>query len=426
MSEISELVFNIVMVVVTLWIVNSFWSSFYMKKDRNALSITIWIMLAAYLFYFESNRGNLRIGGTVIIAVLILFTAMFGFHSKGKSKYFLIIIFVTMQTLIEMIVFFMINDMDLERNKINTMGAVICKMIMIVVAYIIPSLLNNKGNTAISNKYHIQLLLLPIGSMSLAVIGFYSFSNVYLSMFTTSILLLFNIIVFDIYVKLDKAFAYESAKTVYTQQIEIISKSTEEQKKMMEEFHQEKHNLVNELIVLKGGIEGNDRESVIHNLNILINRNKNSDNISNSGNDTIDALINYKYNVAKEYGIDFMLKIYIPEELPIEQCDLGVVLGNTLDNAIEATKDCKDNKKMIEIFMGIKKEAWVMLIRNPYEHRLVEDRAGNLISTKQDNKRHGFGLKSVKRIVESYNGEVLTDITTNMFSVIAVMNLRQI
>lgn len=426
MFEISDLILNVVMVIVTLWIVNRFWSSFYAKKDNNALSITAWVILAAFLFYFESSRGNLRLGGTAIITALILCIAIFGFHSKGKSKYFLIVIFVTVQTLVEMIVFFIINDMDIERSKINTMGAVICKILMIVVAYIIPSLLNNKGTTTFSNKYHVQILLLPIGSMTLAVMGFYSFGNVYLSMIATSILLMFNVIVFDIYVKLDKAFSYENAKTVYTQHIEIISKSTEEQKKMLEEFHQEKHDLVNALIVLKSGMENNDRESVIRNLNILINRNKNSDNISSSGNDTIDTLINYKYNVAKEYGINFLLKIYIPEELPIEQCDLGVVLGNTLDNAIEATKDCKDSEKTIEIFMGIKKEAWVMLIRNPYEHKLIEDRTGNLISTKQDKKRHGFGLKSVKRIVENYNGEVMTDVTSNMFSVITVMNLKQI
>ena len=42
----------------------------------------------------------------------------------------------------------------------------------------------------------------------------------------------------------------------------------------------------------------------------------------------IDALLNTKYSIAKENGIQFLLKIFIPEELPVNQCDLGVVLGN--------------------------------------------------------------------------------------------------
>lgn len=60
--------------------------------------------------------------------------------------------------------------------------------------------------------------------------------------------------------------------------------------------------------------------------------------ISDTGNKCIDALINVKYATAKEKGIDFAIKIYIPEELPIDQCDLGIVVGNALDNAIEATE----------------------------------------------------------------------------------------
>ncbi len=75
----------------------------------------------------------------------------------------------------------------------------------------------------------------------------------------------------------------------------------------------------------------------------------------------IDALLDTKYSIAKENGIQlFFKKIFIPEELPINQCDLGVVLGNALDNAIEATEKCTGNDKDIEIAMGIKKRHWFL------------------------------------------------------------------
>lgn len=125
-------------------------------------------------------------------------------------------------------------------------------------------------------------------------------------------------------------------------------------------------------------------------------------------------------------GIKFLLKIHVQDELPIDQCDLGVVLGNTLDNAIEATKVCEVHEKTIDISMGIKKEAWVLLIKNPYEHKLLLDRNGNLLSTKKDKKQHGYGLTSVIRIAEKYNGEVLTDYSENRFAVTVVMNFNQI
>ena len=207
--------------------------------------------------------------------------------------------------------------------------------------------------------------------------------------------------------------------------IDIISKNIVEEKKMMEEFHLQKHNLVNELIVLKNSVDTNDKENVISNLNRIINDFKVSENISNSGNSTIDALINFKYAAAKESGIIFLLKVHVPNELPIDQCDIGVVLGNTLDNAIEATQNCKVNDKIIEISMGVKKEAWILVIKNPYEHELRFDRSGNLLSTKKDRKQHGYGLHSVIRIAQEYNGEVLTDFSDNMFTVTVVINFKQ-
>ena len=60
-----------------------------------------------------------------------------------------------------------------------------------------------------------------------------------------------------------KCLCMKRKKTVYAQQIDIISYNTLEQQKIMEDFHEEKHNLINELIALKGGIEKCDRENVI-------------------------------------------------------------------------------------------------------------------------------------------------------------------
>lgn len=131
----------------------------------------------------------------------------------------------------------------------------------------------------------------------------------------------------------------------------------------MEDFHRERHNLINKLIVLKNEIEHGEKENVIREIDKIIENNHTESYISDSGNQVIDALLNTKYSIAKENGIQFLLKIFIPEELPINQCDLGVVLGNALDNAIEATEKCTGNDKDIEIAMGIKKQSLVLVIK---------------------------------------------------------------
>lgn len=216
----------------------------------------------------------------------------------------------------------------------------------------------------------------------------------------------------------------EKEKRVYEQQINIMSRTIEEQKKIMEAFREEKHNLVNALIVLRNYAENGDNVNMIDSLNHIIKGFVVGEKISNSGNGVVDAIINFKYVTAKRYQIRFNLKNFIPEQLPFHQCDMGIVLGNAIDNAIEAVKGCPPDKKTIDISMGIKKEEFIMMIKNYYEHSLRIDRSGNLVSTKQDCIRHGYGIKSIKRVAAKYHGEAFVEAENNEFVLTVIMSIE--
>lgn len=129
------------------------------------------------------------------------------------------------------------------------MGVVISKIFMIIFVYILPKVITKKLKVYIPNKYYFFLLLIPMGGICIAIMEFYSLSNAFYSMITISILLLFNVVIFEIYIKLNEIFIYEKERTVYAQQFDILGKSTASQEKMLEKFHEEKHNLINKLIV---------------------------------------------------------------------------------------------------------------------------------------------------------------------------------
>ena len=78
-------------------------------------------------------------------------------------------------------------------------------------------------------------------------------------------------------------------------------------------------------------------------------------------------------------------------------------LKKLLDNAIEATEKLEVEK---DIFVNLlyQKEKLLIKIRNPYAGDLKKDRAGNYISEKKDCENHGIGLKSVRKVVEKYEG----------------------
>ena len=294
---------------------------------------------------------------------------------------------------------------------------------MLIGTYILSFVWKKRENSLIPVKYYIVFFFVSIGSIYIATAVFFSENNTVTALIVFSILLLFNMIILEVYSKITEKIMLEKEKTVYEQQIHMMTNNTTEQKKLMEDFHRERHDLINKLIVLKNEIEQGEKENVIREIDKIIENNHTENYISDSGNQVIDALLNTKYSIAKENGIQFLLKIFIPEELPINQCDLGVVLGNALDNAIEATEKCNENNKNIEIAMGIKKQSLVLVIKNPYEGSLKQDKSGKLISTKNDFRRHGYGISSIQKVADKYGGDVIIETEDGKFVLTVMMNI---
>lgn len=428
MYNIGNLLVNGVMLASTLWIVYKYLGILCKKKKWNILSISAWILFAAFQIYVQINSGVASIWTTIISIILVILIALTGYFDRGKIILLEVLLLFVVWSLTEMIVFFCVNMLHQEKTDTDMIGTVISKIVMIIGVYVFSLIWKKSNNNIIPSKYYLGLLFVPLGSIYIAINEFYSKNGtkqMISSMLTFSILLLFNIIILEIYSKISENFILEKEKALYTQQINMMAVNTEEQKKVMENFHRERHDLVNKLIVLKNELEYDDKDAVIQNIDKIIQNCSIRQIISNSGNKCIDALINVKYAIAKEKGIEFVLKIFIPEDLLINQCDIGIVLGNVLDNAIEATEKCENATKTIEIIMGIKKESLVLVVKNPYESLLKTDKAGNLLSTKKDFHRHGYGLSSIKRVVERYSGDVIIEDEDGQFVITITMNLGE-
>ena len=428
MYNIGNLILNGTMVVTTFWIVNRFLGSVYEKRQGNVWSILVWIVYGIFQVYTQINAGDASVITTLVSIILVTLISITTYYGFSKFNILIIVLFHAAWALVEMIVFFCMNLRLAENIYTDILGTIISKIIMVVSVYIFSLFWQKRNYGLIPLKYYILLLLVPIGSIYIASEEFFSKSDsiqIMPSMITFSFLLLFNIIIWEIYSKVSQNFILEKEKAVYTQQINMMATNTEEQKRIMENFRREKHDWINKLIVLKNELQSENRELAIQEIDKIIQNSQMGQIISDTGNKCIDALINVKYTVARGKEIEFILKIFIPEELPIDQCDIGVVLGNLLDNAIEATEKCNKSERKIKIIMGIKKEALVMAIENPFEHQLQADKNGNLLSNKGDITKHGYGISSIKKVVEKYNGDVIIDTEDSIFSVTVTMNLKE-
>lgn len=118
----------------------------------------------------------------------------------------------------------------------------------------------------------------------------------------------------------------------------------------------------------------------------------------------LDFIINYKKQTMDRKNIVLQLKLGVCE-LPLEEAELGILLGNLLDNAIEACEKCEPEKREIYLRIWNLRYMFMLKLRNSSSKAptLIGKR---LITDKADKNLHGIGLGQVRQIVEKYGGDI--------------------
>ena len=122
-------------------------------------------------------------------------------------------------------------------------------------------------------------------------------------------------------------------------------------------------------------------------------------------NSVADAVLNAKLMYCKEQDIPAVISVD-KNIRGLTQTELCCVLGNLLDNAIEAELKLSKAQRKIEIKIVMIEEVLDILIRNRIAEPVLQDvqKVKNIGTTKQDAGNHGFGLKNVREIVKKYDG----------------------
>ncbi len=128
-----------------------------------------------------------------------------------------------------------------------------------------------------------------------------------------------------------------------------------------------------------------------------------------TGNDTVDTILNIKQRAAEDKGIAFVINAEIPEKCPVSSAHFASVLGNLLDNAIEATVG--EESPFIEVKIKPVKSCLIIVVSNKCTRSNVK-----LETIKSDKQLHGIGIYSIKQTVKEYKGTFVTDHTDGIFN----------
>ncbi len=138
-------------------------------------------------------------------------------------------------------------------------------------------------------------------------------------------------------------------------------------------------------------------------------------------NTPVDAIAGYYAEHARQYGISIDWRLELPEQLPLPEADLCMLLGNLLENSIQAVMQLPAKDRHITVICRMPSDAMLALVvENPYREPLKKD-GSHFLST--HHKGHGIGLQSVQTMVQRHKGQLIIQTDDQLFSVNIILNI---
>lgn len=307
---------------------------------------------------------------------------------------------------------------ELSSNIIVYMSAVALSKVT-VFAIIKPIAMRASHNKSqkMPKQILIGFIILPITSFTVML---YMTKSLYVAdslsvkivgLCISALLVISNVIIFFLFENIlrvkdreqemtQKAIILESEKQYYSELYEKQSASDKVMHDLKHKFYAFKEILENDCVKAKEIVDGlyKELESV--------------QKMKITGIVSVDSLLNTKISQAKQSGIDIKFTSFLTDNITVNDIDLCVILGNLLDNSIEAClEDKRSDKKIINVQMLQEDGRMIIKISNTYENKAFDGK-----TSKKDKIHHGFGLQNVKELIEKYEGYYLVDRKDNIYS----------
>lgn len=195
-------------------------------------------------------------------------------------------------------------------------------------------------------------------------------------------------------------------KKTYLKLVEYQTEQSEKHLNEVRSIHKEmrgyKHDFHHHLQALKGQLEAGEVDRALVYIEQLDNQLMNVDTLLKTGNVSLDAILSAKIAQAKAENIAVNVKANVPDALTISDLELSIIIGNLLDNAIEACRTVT-GERFIRIFISMKGSMLYFSMLNAAGEKMKK--TGSLFATHKDGV-HGFGLRRAEAILEEHGGWV--------------------
>lgn len=148
------------------------------------------------------------------------------------------------------------------------------------------------------------------------------------------------------------------------------------------------------------------------------------DQVIKTGNIMVDSILNTKISIAEKNNIKVAADAVVSDKVAISDIDLCVIIGNLMDNAIEACMTIEDEEeRFIRIYIAEKMDQFYIYVSNSFEGKL--NKKGSRYFTTKGEREHGYGIIRIDRIVDKNQGMINRQSEKNIFATEIILPLEK-
>lgn len=371
------------------------------NNKRLDINIVLILMLVADIILIYTHLEYERYeSGVVLLLIILIYGKLVGsqIYANIAKAVFYISISINAAVLAD----YVLKYISIQRNdsymlyEINVLCVIILFKVICLVMF---GAYKRYVQYTYNNVYYVAVTVMKIIGAVINIcvysavksIGYYNASIIVVILFIN--VLTDTGIVFLNIVRNYASVSYE--REMLEQEIETCRILYDNIKTGQDELRDIRHDIKNRLNMLCYSLDENNIEQARKAIGVLYDNIDASSRIFYCNNLKVNTMLEYKFAGLPD-NINVQCDIDIPDNLDMDMGDLDVIIGNLLDNSINAVKKI-DGEAYINVVMKYSAESLFITIKNSY----IED---NTIKSAVYYIDHGRGIKNVKRLVDKYRG----------------------
>jgi len=385
------------------------------------LAFAAYVAISSLLFFIYGN-----IWVNVIFTIMSLFVISFLFVGNVSAKLVFTFFIYTMLVVSEGISFFSLSSIYPEIQHLQSVGRAVSNVILLLLLYISMLLFHNLINKKagykhfkVPNIYTVAFLVILAGvillnlliiSATVSEIGT-NLTQVIVAQFIVLVVMFLIIWLYNTMLDYLDTLEKSSLKDQMLERWEVQYKAVMNSQKALAKT---KHDLRLHFLTMDDYLK---KDEIAKAQEYIADKIGSFDYIIATDNMPIDTILNYYQQRVKEIlDIDLETELIIPANMVLDATNVVMILGNALENAIEACGRVAKPERYIQIKAIITAQNELMItITNPYAITPIIDKEGNLLTIKPDKNNHGLGLASAREILSEESGQIYVEYADSVF-----------